>query len=80
MISRTAIHAIRALAQLARLDSGSYSGAEALAETIGAPPNYLGKLLHTMSRAGLVLSFVREPFGELVSTFVCCMISPSSMP
>lgn len=56
MISRTGIHAIRALTRLATLDKDEYYGAAALAREIGAPANYLGKLLQSLSSAGLVES------------------------
>ncbi|MBI4556575.1 MAG: Rrf2 family transcriptional regulator [Candidatus Hydrogenedentes bacterium] len=56
MISRTALHAIRALVALAQLPEGTYSGAVAIAKDIGAPENYLGKLLQSLTKEGLVIS------------------------
>jgi len=56
LVSKTALHAIRALCALAKLSGGERAGAAFVAEAIGAPPNYLGKLLQTMSRQGLVES------------------------
>ncbi|RPI10073.1 MAG: Rrf2 family transcriptional regulator [Zetaproteobacteria bacterium] len=56
MISKTGIHALRALAALARVSNGDYAGAADIAKTTGAPRNYLGKLLKTLSHAGLVES------------------------
>ena len=56
MISKTAVHAVRALAALAALPAGAYVGAAEIAEQIGAPRNYLGKLLKTLADAGLVES------------------------
>lgn len=56
MISRTGLHAIRALAHLARVEDGSFVGAAKLGDTIGAPPNYLGKILQGLVTAGLVES------------------------
>jgi len=56
MISRTGLHAIRALVQLARLEAGTYVGAARLGETIGAPPNYLGKLMQSLAVSGLLES------------------------
>ncbi len=56
MISRTGLHAIRALTRLAGLDEGEFFGAAALAREIGAPENYLGKLLQALAAAGLVES------------------------
>src|SRR5690349_20572545 len=56
MISRTGLHAVRALAVLAALPSGEFAGAADIAEHIGAPPNYLGKLLQALSRHRLVVS------------------------
>jgi len=56
MISKTAVHAVRALAALAELPAGAYAGAAEIAEQIGAPRNYLGKLLKTLADARLVES------------------------
>ena len=56
MISRTAVHAVRALTSLAALSEGSYAGAAEVARQIEAPRNYLGKLLNTLAGAGLVES------------------------
>lgn len=56
MISRTALYTIRALALLAPPGEGEYIGAAAIARAIGAPPNYLGKLLQSMARSGFVVS------------------------
>ncbi len=41
---------------LARLPEGTYAGATSIAKEIGAPPNYLGKLLQSLAREGLVQS------------------------
>ncbi len=54
MLSKTALHAIRALGHLAQLGDGEYLGAAAIAKCIDAPPNYLGKLLKTLAAHGLV--------------------------
>ena len=56
MLSKTGIHALTAVASLTRLPEGVYVGAAELAEQIGAPPNYLGKLLKTLADAGIVES------------------------
>jgi Rrf2 family iron-sulfur cluster assembly transcriptional regulator len=56
MISKTGIHAVRALATLAELPEGVYVGAGQLAAEIDAPRNYLGKLLKTLADEGLVES------------------------
>jgi Rrf2 family protein len=56
MLSKTGIHALTALASLSRLPIGTYLGAAELAAGIGAPPNYLGKLLKTLADAGFVES------------------------
>ena len=55
MVSKTGIHAIKALALLAELPEGEFMGAAAVADRIGAPPNYLGKLLQTLARNRLVV-------------------------
>ena len=54
MLSRTARHALRAIVALAELPQGRYAAAAAIAQQIGAPQNYLGKLLKTLAREGLV--------------------------
>ncbi len=56
MISKTGLHAIKALTLLAALPEGSYAGAATIAGEIGAPPNYLAKLLQTLARSGVVAS------------------------
>lgn len=56
MISRTGTHATLALAVMARLEPGAYVGAAQIADEIGAPRNYLGKLLQQLASAGLVES------------------------
>ena len=56
MISKTGVHALRALSALAKLSNGHYAGSGEVAKAIGAPRNYLGKLLKTLSREGLVAS------------------------
>lgn len=61
MISKTGIHATLALALLANLESGTFAGASQIAETVGAPPNYLGKLLKQLAAEGLLES--QKGFG-----------------
>jgi Rrf2 family iron-sulfur cluster assembly transcriptional regulator len=56
VISKTEVHALTALAALARLPNGGYLGAAEIADIIGAPPNYLGKLLRVLGDEGLVES------------------------
>jgi Rrf2 family protein len=54
MLGRTALHTIKALTALARTADGEYAGAATLAMSVGAPGNYLGKLLQSLARAGVV--------------------------
>jgi len=56
MLTQSGIHAVRALIVLASLEAGEYQGTAAIADITNAPRNYLGKLLQTMSRQGLVVS------------------------
>jgi Rrf2 family protein len=56
MITKTGMHAVRAMVALAQLPRGAYAGAGRIASEIGAPQNYLGKLLQTLAREGLVQS------------------------
>jgi Rrf2 family protein len=44
------------MVRLALMSNGGFAGAGRLAEEIDAPQNYLGKLLQTLSRAGLLTS------------------------
>lgn len=61
MISKTGIHATLALTLLARLKPGEYAGASQIAAKVGAPRNYLGKLLKKLASEGLVES--QKGFG-----------------
>jgi Rrf2 family protein len=54
VLGRTGLHAIKALAVLAGADGDAYVGAAAISTRIRAPGNYLGKLLQTLARLGLV--------------------------
>ena len=56
MLSKSGVHAVRALVVLAGLPAGEYRGASAIAGETGAPRNYLGKLLQLLSRRGVVES------------------------
>lgn len=56
MISKTGVHALKAVAVIAELPAGSYAGAADIADQVGAPRNYLGKLLKTLADAGLLES------------------------
>jgi Rrf2 family protein len=56
MLSKTGLHAVRAMVALARLPEGAFAGAGRIALEIGAPQNYLGKLLKTLAEQGLVES------------------------
>jgi Rrf2 family protein len=56
VISKTEVHALTALAALARIPNGGYLGAAEIADMIGAPPNYLGKLLKALGDEGIVES------------------------
>jgi Rrf2 family protein len=56
MLSKTGLHAVRAMVALARLPQGAYGGAASIAQDIGAPQNYLGKLLRNLAEQGLLES------------------------
>ena len=56
MLSKTGLHAVRAMVALARLPEGTYAGAARIAQETGAPQNYLGKLLKALAEEGLVES------------------------
>jgi Rrf2 family protein len=56
MMSKTAVHALKAVVALAELPDNGFEGAASLAERIRAPQNYLGKLLQVLARAGVLQS------------------------
>ena len=56
MLSKTGLYVVRALAEMAKVKDGSWLGTATLAKEIGAPVNYLGKLLHVLAREGIVFS------------------------
>jgi Rrf2 family protein len=56
VLSKTGLHAVRAIVALAKLPHGGYAGAARIAQEIGAPQNYLGKLLKSLAEEGLVES------------------------
>lgn len=55
MISKTALHALKAVAALAERP-GEFQGASSIAARIDAPQNYLGKLLQGLIQSGIVSS------------------------
>jgi Rrf2 family protein len=61
MISKTGVHAALALTLMAQLKPGEYAGTVTIAKEIGAPQNYLGKLLNTLAGVGLLES--QKGFG-----------------
>jgi Rrf2 family protein len=56
VISRTGLYAVRAIVALAKLPTGRFAGAASIARSVGAPQNYLGKLLKDLAREGLLES------------------------
>jgi len=56
MLSKTAVHTVSALAELAEQPPGMCVGAAEIARAIAAPQNYLGKLLKNLADVGLVES------------------------
>ena len=56
MLSTTAEHALRAAIFLARQDGEQPTSADAVAEALGAPRNYLGKTLGSLVGKGIVSS------------------------
>lgn len=56
MMSKTAVHAVKAVVALAEVPREEFEGTASLAERTGAPQNYLGKLLQTLARAGVLQS------------------------
>ncbi len=62
MLSQTAEHAIRAVLYLAQRAPGEAVPADAIADALGAPRNYLAKTLNALARQGIVGS-MRGPAG-----------------
>lgn len=62
MLNQSADYALRAVLFLARRDGPDSCKAGEIAEATGVPRNYLGKVLHTLARAG-VLHSERGPHG-----------------
>lgn len=56
MISKTSLQIIQALLELSKLPAGEAAGAARIAQRIKAPQNYLGKVLQSLVRQGLVIS------------------------
>lgn len=54
MLSTTAEHALRALAEMAALGEGESISGRHLAERAGIPPNYLAKIFWTLGNAGII--------------------------
>lgn len=61
-LSRTSQYALRAALHLAREPADRLARAGEVAEALGVPSNYLSKILHAMTRAGLLVS-ERGPTG-----------------
>lgn len=61
-LSQTAEHALRAVLFLARQPEGTRVPAEAIAEALDAPRNYLSKTLGMLAREGFI-SGLRGPTG-----------------
>ncbi|HEX8275468.1 MAG TPA: Rrf2 family transcriptional regulator [Longimicrobiaceae bacterium] len=62
MLSQTAEHALRAVLYLAQRAPGESVAADAIADALGAPRNYLSKTLNALARQGIVSS-MRGPTG-----------------
>jgi Rrf2 family protein len=56
MLSKSALSAVKAFTFLAEQPGREPVGAQKIAEEISAPSNYLGKLLQSFAREGLVIS------------------------
>ncbi len=56
MLSKTSVYLIRALVVLSELPPDSYVGSASIAEKIGSPQNYLGKMLKMLSQQGIITS------------------------
>lgn len=61
MVSRTGLHAVKALTLMAECHNGDFLGTAQIAREVGAPRNYLGKLLQQLASEGLLES--QKGFG-----------------
>src|SRR5262249_57708303 len=55
-VRESGLDAVGAMVALGRMAEGAYAGAASIARAIGAPQNYLGKLLKALAEEGLVES------------------------
>lgn len=62
MLTQTAEYALRAVLYIAATEQGEPMRAEALAEALSIPRNYLSKVLHVLARTGMLTS-IRGPQG-----------------
>src|SRR5690606_35341131 len=62
MLNQSADHALRAVLYVAQHGARRACSAEAISTSLGVPRNYLGKVLNSLTRAG-VLTAVRGPRG-----------------
>lgn len=62
MLSQSAEYALRAVLYLARNGAGERLRSDQISAALGVPRNYTGKVLHTLTRSG-VLASVRGPGG-----------------
>lgn len=65
ILSQTATYALRAMLHLAEADPGVPVRVDDIAEALKVPRNYLSKILHGLTRAGL-LDSTRGPKGGFV--------------
>lgn len=56
MITLTGEYALRAMAHLAQRPPGQFALAQDVGRELGIPPNYMGKVLQTLARQGLLES------------------------
>ena len=56
MLSKTGLYVVRTLAELAKIKDDSWMCSAQLAKEIGAPMNYLRKLLHILAHEEIIIS------------------------
>lgn len=62
ILSQTSEYALRAMLHLAEVEGDKPTRVGDIAEALSVPRNYLSKILHTLARSGLLISF-RGPGG-----------------
>ena len=78
LMSQTAEHALRALLYLGQHSQSGLVSAQEIAQSLGAPPNYLAKTLRVLAKRGILRS-VRGPHGGFELAVPASHITPAQV-